>query len=140
MIYCTVADMQTRFDEWELIELSSPGGQSIDATVIEQAIVDAEAEIESYLGGRYALPLNPVPKVLNRIACNLARYYLHDGSSNEAVDKAYKDALRFLKDVANGLVKLGVSTDGSEATSTSQTAEMQSDSTVWGRKNSGGFI
>ncbi|PIP98548.1 MAG: hypothetical protein COW76_20515 [Shewanella sp. CG18_big_fil_WC_8_21_14_2_50_42_11] len=140
MTYCTVADMQTRFDEWELIGLSNPGGQAIDAAVIEQAIVDAEAEIESYLGGRYALPLNPVPKVLNRIACTLARYYLHDGQLNEAADKAYQDALRFLKDVAKGLVKLGVDTDGAEATSTSQTVKMQSDSAVWGRKNSGGFI
>ncbi|KUJ73927.1 hypothetical protein AVO42_00455 [Thiomicrospira sp. XS5] len=140
MAYCTVADLQARFDSWELVDLTNPGGDSVDTPALEQVILDAEAEIESYLGGRYALPIDPVPKVLNRIACNIARYYLYDNEVPEPVEKAYQRALGFLKDVSRGLAELGIAADGNEATGTESTAEMQSDPTVWGRNESGGFI
>lgn len=140
MAYCTIADMQGRFDEYELIELSNPGGSVIDENVINQAILDAEAEIEAYLGGRYDLPLDPVPKILVPIACKLTRYYLYDNAPTEAVEKSYQDAIRTLKDVAKGTIRLGISTDGNTASQNESSAEISSDSPVWGRPTSGGFI
>lgn len=140
MPYCTATDMQTRFENWELIDLTNPGGDTIALAVLNQAIDDAGAEIEAYLGGRYSLPLNPVPKVLNRIACNLARYYLYDNKPTESVEKAYGEAIGFLSQVAKGHIKLGIASDGSEAQEVEASAQMQSDATVWGRGSSGGFI
>lgn len=140
MAYCTSDDMQTRFEDWELIDLTNPGGNAIDLTKVNQSIEDAGAEIEAYLGGRYTLPLNPVPKVLNRIACNLARYHLYDNKPTEAVEKAYQDGLGFLTSVAKGHIKLGIDVNGQEAIGTSQTAQMTSSAPVWHRKKSSGFI
>lgn len=139
-MYCTQVDLINRFGEWELIGLTHPGGDTLNAAALDQAIEDAGAEIEAYLGGRYALPLNPIPKVLNRIACNLARYYLHDNAVPEAVEKAYQDSLRFLKDVSKGLVKLGIAADGSQPNAAESSAQMTSTQPVWGRTTSSGFI
>lgn len=140
MAYCTVQDMQTRFGDYELIQLTNPGGTDIDTLPLDQAISDAAAEIEIYLGGRYSLPLDPVPTGLNRIACNMARYYLHDLDKPEPIETAYKNAIDFLKRVAKGEISLGIATDGSQAQQTESTAEIQSGGSVWSRNNSGGFI
>lgn len=140
MAYCTIADMLSRFGESELVQLTNPGGTVVDEAVLGQVILDAAAEIEAYLGGRYALPLNPVPKVLVRIACNLARYYLYDNESNEAVEKGREDAVGFLKSVAKGDIRLGIASDGGTAVQTESTSAMQADNPVWGRAKSGGFI
>ncbi|MGE4501982.1 MAG: gp436 family protein [Thiomicrospira sp.] len=139
-MYCTQADLINRFGEWELVGLTNPGGDTINTAALDQAMADAGAEIEAYLGGRYALPLNPVPKVLNRIACNLARYYLYDNAVPDTVEKTYQDSLRFLKDVAKGLVKLGIAADGSQPNAAESSAKMTSTQPVWNRTKSGGFI
>jgi len=140
MTYCTADDMQTRFESWELIDLTNPGGSAVDLAELNQAIVDAAAEIEAYLGGRYALPLNPVPKVLNRLACNMARYYLYDNKPTEEVKNAYTEALSFLDKVAKGHIKLGIAADGNEASSNEATSQMHSDASVWRRTESSEFI
>ncbi|MFY2646294.1 phage protein Gp36 family protein, partial [Achromobacter insuavis] len=45
---------------------------------VDRALADARNTIDSYIAGRYTLPLSSVPQVLIRIACELARYYLYD--------------------------------------------------------------
>lgn len=140
MPYCTVSDMAARFGEQELIDLSAPGQTQVDNTVLDQAIHDAQAEIDGYVSARYQLPLSPVPTVLVRLSCNIARYYLYNDQMNEAVEQSYKDAIRFLKDVSNGHVQLGVNNLGESATQNDSLAEMVSDSPVWKRSDSSGFI
>ncbi len=82
------------------------------AAVLGQALADAAAEIDGYLVTRLALPLDPVPAVLLRIACDLARYHLYDDGASEAVRARYEDAVAFLKGVAAGRVGLGETGDG----------------------------
>lgn len=140
MPYCTVEDMTSRFGEQELIDLSAPGQSQMDTQVLDQAISDAQAEIDGYIGARYQLPLSPVPTVLVRLSCNIARYFLYNDQMTEVVEKSYKDAIRFLSDVSKGSVQLGVNNLGESATQTDSLAEMQSDSPVWKRNDSSGFI
>ncbi len=111
MAYATQTDMEDRFGAAELVKLTDrddpPAGQ-IDAAVLARAIADAEAEINGYLAGRYALPLASVPAVLARIACDLARYYLYDDWTNEPVRDRYEDAVRLLKGISEGKIALGI--------------------------------
>lgn len=109
MPYAIRTDMEARYGEEELIQLTDRDnlGQINDA-VLTQALTDADDEINAYLAGRYSVPVTPVPKVLTRVACAIARYRLYDAAAPERVAKDYEADVRFLRDVANGVVKLGV--------------------------------
>ena len=46
------------------------------APLIDAAIGDADAEIDGYLAKRYAVPLAPAPKVINKFSKDIAVYNL----------------------------------------------------------------
>ena len=135
--------MVERFGEQELSELTDRDGSAgtIVDSVLNAAIADASADIDGYLGGRYPLPLAVVPKVLNRHACDLARYYLYDNRLEDSHPAArrYAASIRLLEQVAKGQVQLGLDAEG-ETLETHDQAEMQSQPTVFGRDKSKGFI
>lgn len=111
MAYVTQQDLIDRFGSAELIQLTDRTNRpatTIDATTVAAAISDAETMADSYLAKRYALPLSPVPDVLVPVVANMARYNLHGERAEKdgAVYRNYKDALAWLKDVANGIVQL----------------------------------
>jgi phage gp36-like protein len=107
--YATQQNMVDRFGEQELIDLTDRDNtDAINAIVLAGALADADGEIDSYLAGRYKLPLTTTPTVLVRLACDLARYRLYQGQGRpqEAVREAYEDAVRFLRDVSTGKAHL----------------------------------
>lgn len=107
MAYATQQDLETRFGPDELVERTDrAGGQTIDAAVVQRALEDASGEIDSYLGGRYAVPVDPVLPVLTALCCDIARYRLWQPVASEGVRQAYQDAVRFLRDVAAGAAVL----------------------------------
>lgn len=113
MPYATLQHLVDRFGEDELIRLSDRDNTgAINADVVAGKLVDADAEIDGYLAGRYTLPLVNMPESLRRIACDVARYHLYDDRVTEAVQKRYDDAIKFLRMVAKGEVQLGVDTGG----------------------------
>ena len=74
MGYATQQDLVERFGEEELIQLTDrEHAQLIVADVIDRALSDADAEIDSYLGVRYTLPLVSIPVLLVGVAANIAR-------------------------------------------------------------------
>ena len=142
-MYATRDMMVERFGEDELTELTDRDGSAgaIVDEVLNTALADATADIDGYLGGRYPLPLAVVPKMLNRHACDLARYYLYDNrlDKDHPAARRYAAAIRLLEQVAAGRVQLGLNDQG-EALETHDQAEMQSQPTVFGRDQSKGFI
>ena len=111
MTYATQADLTDRFGAVELAQLTDrTNGVVIDATVLGRALTDADAEIDSYLATRYALPLASTPVVLVRMAADIARYRLYDDRVTEAVRQRYGDAVSLLKRMATGEVQLAGST------------------------------
>jgi phage gp36-like protein len=137
MAYCTKQNLIDRFRESELIQLTDEAGAGvIDDAVLNEAIGDAAGEIDSYLTGRYDLPLASVPPALVLKACDMARYYLYDEAVTDIVQKRYDNAIAWLKLVANGTISLGLNGAGAEMDSAGQ-AEMQSAGSVFGR--SGGW-
>jgi phage gp36-like protein len=101
-MYASRSDLEDRYglDETAQRESMLPPG------AIERALADADAEIDAYVGGRYTVPLSPVPTNIPRIACTLARYRVLASSTDEFARKDYEDAIRFLKDVQAGRVLL----------------------------------
>jgi len=140
MSYCTKQDLIDRFGENELVDLTDRDNLGvINNTVLDQAINDASAEMDGYLGGRYQLPLATVPPVLKALCCNVARYKLYDEQASELVTKRYDGAIKFLFSVSKGEISLGVDSGGSKAVST-DLASIESGGSVFARNKSTGFI
>jgi phage gp36-like protein len=136
MPYCAKQDMKDRFGEGQMIQLTDRTGAGIiDDTVLNQAIGDADGEINSYLTKRYDLPLATVPPALVLKACDLTRFYLYEVAVPEAVQKRYDNAVVWLRGVAKGDISLGLDGAGAE-TDSAGLPEMQSAGSVFGRDNS----
>lgn len=84
----------------------------LDDAVVDQALVDASAEIDTYVGAKNRLPLPSVPEVLVRLCSDIAFYRLSsDGTSaTEEKRKRYEDAVALLRRIASGEVSLGLPT------------------------------
>lgn len=79
---------------------------------IEAVIGDATAIIDGYLARRYELPLGRLPTILVAWARSIVRYKLHDdrqtGEGTDPVVRDYRDAIKFLEQVAAGKFSLGL--------------------------------
>ncbi|HDR0674191.1 DUF1320 domain-containing protein [Pasteurella canis] len=103
MKYCTLNDLITAFGVDEIHRLIATDEEA------EKAIDDAQAEIDMYLADRYILPTQSVPKSLNRIACDIAHYYLYNSvDETSTVYLRYKQRIKQLSDIASGKLSLGL--------------------------------
>lgn len=110
MGYATYQDMVDKFGEREVRLISDRDNTGApDPIVIEDGLDTANGEIDSYLAGRYSLPLAEVPRVLVGVACDIARYRLTGTERTESaiILERYKMAIRYLEKVASGTVTLG---------------------------------
>ena len=108
MSYATIADLESRFDSDEIISLApSKTNDGIDSERVGNVLADADAEINSYLSGKYTVPVADVP-LLKAVACDIARYLLYDNQTTEAVEKRYLQRISWLKDVARGVASLDI--------------------------------
>lgn len=112
MSYTSQAALIDRFGEDELIDASDRSQEGeIDPEVIDRAIADAGAQIDAHLRGRYALPVVDSSGAINRIAADLARYYLWGISAPEHVSERYKAAIATLRDLARGVITIDAPAD-----------------------------
>lgn len=102
MTYAARADMEDRYGITEISQRES----MLPAGALDRALADADAEIESYVGGRYTVPLSPVPASVVRLACSIARYHLLGDAVTERSRNDYQDARAFLRDVQAGRAQL----------------------------------
>lgn len=116
-VYATVTDLVERYTDDVLRHLTDPMGQAVRPDVALRALADAQAELETHVGRRYALPLFdaatgaalPVPTVLVRCCCDVAMYRLQTLRPSDDIKDArqrYEDVLRFLKSLGAGEVEL----------------------------------
>ena len=111
MSYASQQDLVDRFGTAELAQLTDPAaGVTIDPTAVARALADADSEIDSYLGARYALPLASVPPVLVRMGADMARYYLWDNAAPDTVKARYQSCVTMLKQMALGTAVLAGAT------------------------------
>lgn len=115
MSYCSLAQLIDRYSAKLLIEISDRGEEptgEIDAALIARAIADADALIDGYLKVRYALPLASVPSLVTDLSLVISVYKAHAHVAAEKIVNDYRDALKTLKEIAQGLIQLDV--DGVE--------------------------
>lgn len=108
-MYVALDDLIDRGWERKLIQLTDRTNRpatTIDETTVARHITDACSIIDSYLVKAYSLPLTTVPAALKKVAADLAMYFLHGDAvgKDDPVATAYRDGLRWLEQVARGLV------------------------------------
>lgn len=168
MTYATATDLITRFGAKEIAQRAdravprlvsdqllkdAAAGASLAAytqperdavaaalVVLQRALDDARDTINAQISARYTLPILPVPPLLGRVACNLARRYLYEDQVIETVADAYEEDMKMLRAVAAGTASLGADpATGQEPPSTAG-AELVSAGRVWSREGSRGFL
>lgn len=108
--------------------------------VVQRALDDARNTIDSHIGGRYPLPIAPVPEILERLACDLARFYLYDDQVTETIQKRFDDGMKLLRDVRDGKSQLGPNGSTNQQPVSNAGAELVSGGRVWRRDDSTGFL
>ncbi len=85
---------------------------TIDDAKVTKALDAATAKIDSYLGTRHRLPLPSVPDILKTSCIDIAVYEMSNTADTltETIEKRYKDAIIWLKDVSAGRASLGLPT------------------------------
>lgn len=138
-MYATQQQMIDRFGYQEIMELTDRVGTgNIDADVMDGALLDAEAEINSFLASRYTLPLAQTSQELVRLSCDITRYRLFDIRATEAVKARYDDAIKKLRDVAKGVASLGID-QASQPVAVNGGAVINSQATAFGRGSRGSW-
>lgn len=134
MGYATQADLEARYGAQEILQLSDRDNSgAADTGVIDRALADADAEINGYLASRYAVPVSPVPEILQRLACQIARYHLFTLGRPDDVTNDYKVAVRILSDISKGVITLGAQTG--QVSPTADLVQMESGGRVFAREN-----
>ena len=111
MTYATEADFVTAYGQEltvELTNLQNPEAETIDGTVLDRALSKASAIIDGYVGARYSLPLPAIPPTLTALSLDIARYQMGHYGIESDPRKRYEDALKMLRDIANGTLSLGL--------------------------------
>lgn len=137
MSYCVLDDLKKQVSEQVLIGLSDDEGQEIKLEIIDSAITTADAEINGYARTQYDVPFNPVPDIIRKLSVDITIYNLF---SRRGLDKEkdfniidrYKGAIRFLENLAKGLVTIGV-TSGHPAPAPPVGMEIQSNPRIFTR-------
>lgn len=127
MAYCTAAEVLDMLKEDMLnviigddyIENEDERIQAI-TPIVEQAIADADAEIDGYLAKRYKVPFGKTPQVINKFAKDIALYNMVSRKGVDENDREktyltrYNAAIAFLTKVAEGKISIGVSENNTE--------------------------
>ncbi|WP_372400284.1 DUF1320 domain-containing protein [Azospirillum sp. HJ39] len=141
MSYATKPVLIARYTEAKLRELTdreAPYQDAIVDTVLDQAITSADSVIDGHLSGRYALPLAQVPALLTDVAARLTYAALHIDIAPEKVTADYQAAMRTLRDIAGGAVRLDVGGTTAPA-ATADGIEVVASDRVFGRDNLRGW-
>ncbi len=139
MAYSTQTDIEEQLSQAELVQLTDDAGSgSVDTTVVDRAIADADDEVNSYLQERYAVPISPVPGLVRKLSVDIAIYNLFARRDLDAPVRTqrYENAVRLLKGLARGEASLGVEPPPAEVHDEEvQTSRGESDRTF--RRGSG---
>ena len=116
MPYASLENLIDRYGRSMLVLATDRGEDptgEIDVDVVARALADTDGMINGYLG-RYTLPLFPVPEPLPDLAQAIAIYKLHRYQPDPKIIEDYKDALRALREISTGVIRLAVADTGVE--------------------------
>lgn len=116
MTYATLQQLTDRYGARMLIAITDridpPAGEpplgEIDTQVVDRALADTDAMIDGYLAVRYRLPLASVPALVADLAQMIAIWKLHPYAPDPKIEEDYKGALRSLRDISTGTIRLSI--------------------------------
>lgn len=110
MAYATQADIITLYSEDALYVADRDGDGLVDDTAVTRALTLASSEIDSYVGVRHTLPIDPVPGLLVQFSVDIALYRLAMGRDvlSEEHRQRYEDAIKHLERIARGTASLNL--------------------------------
>jgi phage gp36-like protein len=134
MAYCSEEDLLKMIPQADLLDLTVDSGDVPDSFIIEDAISKAEAEINSYLGVKYVVPLSPVPDQVKALAVDLALYHLYSRRNlvPPVRQQRYEDAVASLKQVVAGKMVI-VGPNGEAATAAKEWTDAPSGARYFSR-------
>ena len=114
--YCSSSDIESYVSTPTLIQLTNDdGGDVINDTVTQEAIIYASTLIDGYLRGRYTLPLDTQFPLLKILCIDIAVHRLYSRRMRdempEVIENAYKNAISTLRDIQKGVVSLQAEND-----------------------------
>ncbi|EFH3410639.1 gp436 family protein [Escherichia coli] len=121
MDYCTPDELTLSLPWQTLVWLSNEDATAttVNEAVVQEAIRHANERIDTYLRGRYTLPLPEVPTVIHDVAVAITRYRLYarrpEGALPDAVKDDYKDALKQLTDIRDNRMTLALPSTEADA-------------------------
>lgn len=144
MAYCTKDDILTQLDETTLVQLTDDYYTgSVEADFVTRAIADADSEIDSYVGARHTVPLNPVPTLIRKLSTDIAVHNLfarRSGGPPDHIADRYRGAISLLELIAKGTASLGAGDpDGSPPAANAAAMATVSPPRVFSRDKLRGF-
>lgn len=99
----SIAQFVARFGIDEAVRMTDARGDGrIGRDMLVNALTDAQAQVEAHIGARYALPIDPVPVLLQSIIADLARARLYPNGAPEGIGSAARAAQRTLERIQSG--------------------------------------
>lgn len=117
MSYATLQQLTDRYGETMLVDLTDRGTVatgSIDTDVVDRALADTDAVINARIAARYDLAsvAAAVPEVLVDIALCIAIWKLHRYEANPKIKDDYTEAMRQLREIGDGTMRLPIEAGG----------------------------
>lgn len=118
MAYSTLNDLIAASSAKDILELTDDARiGEINEGFVSEAVSKADALIDSYVSGRYRVPIAaPVPLIIGDISAQLAIYYLYErrfrADMPESIMKIYQNLIAQLKAVHDGMMDIPAETLG----------------------------
>ena len=110
-MYATQQDIIDIYGQDALTVAADRDGDGVaDPGVADEALTQATAEMDSYIGKKYDLPLPSTPAVLVPKCVDIAIYRMSQSPAalTDEIKDRYEKAIAWLRDLARGLVVLGL--------------------------------
>lgn len=141
-MYSTLNDIKSQLPEEVLIQLTDDNALgTVDEEKVNQAIANADAEIDGYCSVKYRVPLDPVPAIIKRISAHLTIYDLYSRRVEvmpEVRAENRKSSIKHLENISRGIVKLGELAEVVQP-QPAQSPEITSSPRLWGRDRTRGL-
>lgn len=126
MSYATVQNALDRYgSDYVIVSCDRDGDGTLDTAAFQQALDDATDWMDSFILGRYDLPLLSVPAIFKRYCCDVAIFFASEDAGTMTTEKRDRmtRASEFMELVASG--KRRLSTSGAAATGANHTVTPQ---------------
>jgi len=108
--YSTNDELLKDISEEVLIQLTDDiDAREVNWITVGEKRADADALIDSYCANRYALPFNPVPRIIAKLSKEITVYNLYNRrlGAPEHLQTQHKANIKLLEAISSGGVQLG---------------------------------